>query len=280
MAKRVGHETGGNKSPINGDISVNEVNQQIGTLTQQINTLESTLSQKIADIETKINNKADINNLDGRLKIIEDSWKKQCKIPAWGWILLASIGGAVVFMLAMILFQKWLGFEVSYENGATTIVLGFVGIAATFVIVSNYAQVKEIEGRFESQIKESKRELTSTFDKKIKDNKFISEASALRIEGNRYMHSNEYLNALRCYMRALNFTNNLFEKIEVDGIIVELEWLQIHISEIKITMNERDVFVQVLEKSKHRSSESLIENFIKRIDLSDNQPVIESINQN
>jgi uncharacterized membrane protein (DUF485 family) len=95
----------------------------------------------------------------------ESKRKYPNKIPAWFWILIASIGGAIVFIFIMILFQKWLGFQVNYENGATTIVLAFVGIAATFVVVSNYAQVKDIENKFEQKILK----IDSELDKKTEE---------------------------------------------------------------------------------------------------------------
>jgi len=48
-----------------------------------------------------------------------------------------------------------------------SIILIFVGILATFIVVSNYIQVKEIERKFDREIKEIKDELTENFDKKI-----------------------------------------------------------------------------------------------------------------
>jgi hypothetical protein len=97
------------------------------------------------------------------------------KIPSWFWMLLASVVGAIAFIFVMLKFQKCLGFEVSYENSAA-IVLAFVGIATTFIVVSNYAQVKDIERKFDSEVKGIERKFDSEvkgierkFDEKVKE---------------------------------------------------------------------------------------------------------------
>jgi hypothetical protein len=91
----------------------------------------------------------------------ESKSKYSNKMPEWAWILIASIVGAIVFIFVMILFQKCYGFEI--KEGSTSIVLTFVGIAATFVVVSNYAQVWNIERKFYQKTEEVKTE----FDNKI-----------------------------------------------------------------------------------------------------------------
>jgi hypothetical protein len=127
---------------------------RIDILRNQINVFESNFNQKITNIETEIKKLAEkINSPEEDKQEEKTCWIK--KIPAWVCILVASIGGAIIFILIMILFQEWWGFEVPYENSTTTIVLGFVGIAATFIVVSNYAQVKEVKNSFVENVDEA-----------------------------------------------------------------------------------------------------------------------------
>jgi hypothetical protein len=84
---------------------------------------------------------------------------EKCKIPNcikkflcnhWFWI------GIIIILLGTILFCLVPRIDIN-ENYAG-IVLGFVGILATFIVVSNYAQVKDIENKFETKIKDLKKE--------------------------------------------------------------------------------------------------------------------------
>lgn len=77
-----------------------------------------------------------------------------------GFIFLFSI---VFFIVAVYLNEKY-HFGISGDS----IVLAFVGIAATFVVVSNYAQVKDIERKYEGEMCKIRGGLES-FKKEIKD---------------------------------------------------------------------------------------------------------------
>ena len=54
--------------------------------------------------------------------------------------------------IAFFLFAVWLKNRYAFEISGDSIVLAFVGIAATFVVVSNYAQVKGVEGKFKKEV--------------------------------------------------------------------------------------------------------------------------------
>lgn len=72
--------------------------------------------------------------------------------------------GSIAFWALAILAHKLFQFTLSQDS----IVLTLVGILATFVVVSNYAQVKEVENQFENKINEVK-EIENKFDIKIKE---------------------------------------------------------------------------------------------------------------
>lgn len=57
---------------------------------------------------------------------------------------------------------------ISIESNYCAIVLGFVGILATFVVISNYAQVKDIERTFENKIDEINNKM-GTIDQKLEE---------------------------------------------------------------------------------------------------------------
>jgi len=78
--------------------------------------------------------------------------EKPCNIT----ISTITIGiiGIVVVIFAICAFS--FGYLPNPENDTanTAIILAFVGILATFVVVSNYAQLKDIENKFDKKIKE------------------------------------------------------------------------------------------------------------------------------
>jgi hypothetical protein len=234
-----------------------------------INTSQKDYSDNIRDLKNeinKLNEKVDANKVE--------------KYPYIN-ILVAIFGLTFLFFLLAVFLNKTYKFGISDDS----VVLAFVGIVATFIVVSNYMQVQAIESKFvrktsdfEKQVKEiqsdcltkiekTKIELREIFDRKIKDSRFISEATMLNKEGSRYREQGEYVSALRCYIRALNFVNNISEKIEIEGIISNIEFMQVYMDRISISLNERDAFKKVLQKSNHPSSESLINDFIMKLNI-------------
>ncbi|MDR0829228.1 MAG: hypothetical protein LBN95_03840 [Prevotellaceae bacterium] len=87
--------------------------------------------------------------------------QKTPKWVYWFWlpcIIAIGLSIASIFIVADI---KW-----NVEVVSTAIILGFVGILATFIVVSNYLQVKDIEKKFEDRVGE----LDKKFKEKIKYN--------------------------------------------------------------------------------------------------------------
>lgn len=126
------------------------------------------------NIVNKINSKIDalendINSLDVRLKKIEPI----LKFPSWVyWIWLVGIVSLALSLIAIfcgvVPYTNW-----NVEIVSISIVLGFVGILATFIVVSNYMQVKEIEKKFDGKtekldtmIMELKKEISTNSETK------------------------------------------------------------------------------------------------------------------
>jgi hypothetical protein len=146
-------------------------NQQIRNIQIQIHNIES----QIADLKSKVEKSEEyakdlgdvqqkyssfderIKKIEGRAKLPKDNAdnqkEKMCwikKIPTWFWILMVILLCAILFIWIMLIFQDKYDFEIS--NNHTSIILTFVGIAATFVVVGNYAQVNKIEENYKNRI--------------------------------------------------------------------------------------------------------------------------------
>lgn len=76
----------------------------------------------------------------------------------WVTILLICIAFAVLFWLGAIIVANYFGFVITDQN----VILTFVGILATFIIISNYEQVQTIEKQTNEQIKKLENKLNGT----------------------------------------------------------------------------------------------------------------------
>jgi hypothetical protein len=91
------------------------------------------------------------------------------------WFLI----GIIIILLGWIIF---LHFRTITDVNNVTLILAFVGILATFIVVSNYAQVKEIEKKAEKKAVE----IEKSTDKKNNDIICKANANSLIIEANSY----------------------------------------------------------------------------------------------
>lgn len=88
-----------------------------------------------------------IKKLEERIKVLEEANKtpkRKCWIKSW-WFLWGIIL-ILAITLIFILVAKWAGVIYDPQN----LVLTFVGILATFVVMSNYAQVKDMENKHDA----------------------------------------------------------------------------------------------------------------------------------
>jgi hypothetical protein len=95
--------------------------------------------------------------------------------------------GVIIILLGTIIFCLIPKIDIS--NNYVGIILSFVGIAATFVVVSNFAQVKDIEGKFESKVKEiegrneqTKEYILDTLGSEIEESKNQTDKEIIRLE--------------------------------------------------------------------------------------------------
>jgi hypothetical protein len=122
----IGHKTSGNQSPAIGDININELKSQI--------------KKELTDEIKK--------QCDGLSRKVGKSKSKYSYIKLLLWITLFAI---LFFGLAICLNNRF-----KFGLSDDSIVITFVGILATFIVVSNFMQVQKI-----------KDELQKKFDEKI-----------------------------------------------------------------------------------------------------------------
>lgn len=100
-------------------------------------------------------------------------------------IFIVVLIGTVIFWGLSLLSYFIVGFAIS----ETSIVLTFIGILTTFILISNYAQVKEIKDDFERD----KRELYNrieTLEKEV--SKLAAKVDIAKLKGELYNASNDY----------------------------------------------------------------------------------------
>lgn len=99
------------------------------------------------NIETIINESIE-NHMIKLKKELKISMLSKPHVP-YVKLLLWITGLSIAFFILFILLNHFIGFGISDDS----IVLAFVGILATFVVVSNYIQVNDIGKKFDEKIK-------------------------------------------------------------------------------------------------------------------------------
>lgn len=116
-----------------------------------------------------------------------------------------TIGAAIVFWGLAILAAKYCKFEVVDND---RIILTLVGILATFVVISNYMQVKEVKDEFSSQVKVVKDEFSS------KISEFQLQVEEVKDKFN--LHEQNVKNKIEKIENSLkNVENNVTEKLKI-----------------------------------------------------------------
>jgi hypothetical protein len=141
----IGHKTKGDNSPVDGDIN----------MLQQLQTQINDLTNVFRDDKEK---------LYGEITKLKK--KEKCRCCTKGllfnhWFLW----GIIIILLGTIIFC--LIPEMDITDNYASVVLGFVGILATFIVISNYAQVKEVKDESSAQITSIKDNLEKEYKKRI-----------------------------------------------------------------------------------------------------------------
>ncbi|MDR1373176.1 MAG: hypothetical protein LBJ17_08720 [Dysgonamonadaceae bacterium] len=158
------------------------------------------------------------------------------QIPSWALILISSVTSSILFILFMILFQNIFGFETSISLNENT-VLAFVGTAATFVVVSNYAQVKDIRNEFTKRTDDLQKDyneklqtvnqLKLNFEElSYKNNYILNDAigRVFELTAENNLKEGFFLNVIQNYIGAIERYNLIKDnKKNRDGAIIQLK---------------------------------------------------------
>ncbi|OAV65878.1 hypothetical protein Barb6_02735 [Bacteroidales bacterium Barb6] len=108
----------------------------------------------------------------------------------------------------------------SYILNSEHIVLVFVGILATFIVVSNYSQVRDIKEDFDKHIKSIK-ETQETYSNELEKHKENVEKSIKLIymdmymkEGLNFKNLSEYSSAIESFLRSLIYALEIENEIQ------------------------------------------------------------------
>lgn len=113
--------------------------------------------------------------------------------------LTIAIPLIVAFLIMFIQRQFNLGFDI---NGT---ILTFVGILATFVVISNYAQVKDVDNKVDIKIRDIKNE----YERKIEEFKEHQNEIQQNILKDYKKDSEERINTIKIQIEDLNIKNDV-----------------------------------------------------------------------
>jgi hypothetical protein len=197
----------------------------------------------IRDIKKKQSSfKRRIKNLEEKIKYLKESkteethWIK--KIPSWFWMVLFIFIGCIASIFVMIYIQQHYGFGIK-ENSAS-IILTFVGIAATFVVVSNYVQIKEIEGKLDKKIKDK----INDYDNTVSGSIHILLGRIAFDKGTVDGH----ILAFFYYVDALEYIDKSSDKRSIGGVFLGIKELADSEVVIKTTEEYRAKAIYLLDK--------------------------------
>ncbi|MDR0754579.1 MAG: hypothetical protein LBF04_04240 [Prevotellaceae bacterium] len=200
---------------INGDniqgynVVVNKLNQCIDDI-NKIDSEQRKINDKIKDLETTVKK---LNDCKTGYK--KDTKNKYRQFDWFLWGILIILLGAILFFLIPVIQENYVGG-----------ILAFVGIIATFIVISNYMQVKEIKGKYSNTVKE----IEDRYNNTVKDfnEKFVNIGNEIRnmqiglsMSYAAINEENNPLTSLQYYLRAisLGMENVLEEKNNIQKCI-------------------------------------------------------------
>ncbi|MDR2066144.1 MAG: hypothetical protein LBP85_10620 [Prevotellaceae bacterium] len=169
-----------NTNNVNGDgntsVAGNEnitVSSQIKECLAQIDQLNSDkkeINEKIAKLESSMHKCSEEcqKQIDELKRDMRKTWKSRyslCSLFLWG---------IVIILLGAIFFSQIEYFKI--RDNHVGLVLGFIGVLATFVVVGNYVQVKEVKNDFVAESAKSEKKIEALEDRIEKLHESMSNA--------------------------------------------------------------------------------------------------------
>jgi SMC interacting uncharacterized protein involved in chromosome segregation len=198
---------------IGRDAKGNVITIDNSVLKDFFNTHITGISTEINELRTSVNNLSNTTSkIDDLSKEIENLYKrKKTHLPKWVyWVWLIGIV-ALGLSIASIFIVSDINWNV--EVVSTTIILGFVGILATFIVVSNYMQVKEVKDKSE-RIENDFKDKTRRFEKenKIINEKIIKIETDLLNQIEQIKNANKVTEQIKVQEKSISEFNQSIEK--------------------------------------------------------------------
>jgi hypothetical protein len=177
---------------------------------------------------------------------------KPTKENNWLYSMLKSnwfLIGIIIILLG------WIGFlhcQTVINPNNVTLILSFVGILATFVIVGNYAQVKEIENGFNRKIIKLEKGFADSIQKSINNYNQTVSAVVHQLGGIHYMglHEKDPDIALKLFVEAINDLNDAKNKEPLEGIVEYIEELiEGNCGLIQLSDKDKKKYIEICKKS-------------------------------
>ncbi len=210
-----------------------------------------------------------------------------------GWFkVIIAILLTTIFALVISLLTSG-NIKNTTETTGTAIALTFVGILATFIVVSNYSQLKEIERKTEYDIKEQNKaisEMRDDFDDLVNHitvaYNLVNRYELLRTLGfNRNHENKKKLNMVVEALNKLMQTKNYPPKTLVDAIIERLDDVLKNEDLIRYNRSKYDTSTHILPKNIELSQEesnsilSILDNAASSENISRPQQIYELKNR-
>ncbi|MDR1561213.1 MAG: hypothetical protein LBS23_02550, partial [Holosporaceae bacterium] len=183
-----------------------ECKKQIGYLANVVQILSTNLNsleQKYEKQKNEYDKQFDV--LRGKIYVLRE--KKHIKHCWVHWFLW----GIVIILLGGIFFSQIKYFQI--EDNYVGLVLGFIGVLATFIVVSNYVQVKSVQNEINM--------IRDELDKSIYDAKGELASLSYCTEAVKFERDNSIVNAVGCYIAAIYCMTDIRVKPKTINILLQ-----------------------------------------------------------
>jgi hypothetical protein len=155
--------------------------------------------------------------------------------------------GSVIFWLLAILTKEFFDIWITNEN----IIITLIGVLATFVVVSNYIQVKEVKDEFLAKITSTKSDFEKMINNKMTDYDYTVSGD-MNILFGRMSFDKGSTDACSLsffyYVDALNYIDKASDKRSLDGVFLGIKELSKSKIDIKTTALYKEKAIELLKK--------------------------------
>ncbi len=150
-------------------------------------------------------------NVDKRLRAVEDKLKVRLILC----VFCAAVCTAFLIYVLLVKFNS----PQEQALSASSLIIAFVGVLATFIVIKNESQVREVKNEFERKVVEVEKASRKYTKDRIADYELSMDAVAYHIVGMLEESKSNREAALDLYMIALERISKATDKTPLDGIM-------------------------------------------------------------